>query len=158
MNNKGFAITTILYGTMILFLMLVLSMLAILSTYKDRLELLIDGTNAARDIIMSTNEYVPPQGNNGNNGNSGNNGYTQTEYECYSYSENHVHVTYTSDYNEYNCANDCLYDTSTGTFPVNCEKEDYGIGDGREITSCSFSGRPQGSTLSIYGLICTLTQ
>ena len=51
MNNKGFAITTILYGTLILFLMLLLSMLGILSTYKDRLSLLIDSNNGARCII-----------------------------------------------------------------------------------------------------------
>lgn len=51
MNNKGFAITTILYGTLILFLMLLLSMLGILSTYKDRLSMLIDSNNGARCII-----------------------------------------------------------------------------------------------------------
>lgn len=53
MNNKGFAITTILYGTLILFLMLLLSMLSILSTYKDRLDILIESNNGARDIINS---------------------------------------------------------------------------------------------------------
>lgn len=51
MNNKGFAITTILYGTMVIFLMLMLSMLGILSTYKDRLEMLIENNNGARCII-----------------------------------------------------------------------------------------------------------
>ncbi|MBQ2873447.1 MAG: hypothetical protein IJE89_05560 [Bacilli bacterium] len=51
MNNKGFAITTILYGTLILFLMLLVSMLGLLSTYKDRLSMLIDSNNGARDII-----------------------------------------------------------------------------------------------------------
>ena len=51
MNNKGFAITTILYGTLILFLMLLLSMLKILSTYSDRLEMLIENNNGARCII-----------------------------------------------------------------------------------------------------------
>lgn len=51
MNNKGFAITTILYGTLILFLMLILSMLGILSTYNDRLEMLIENNNGARDIV-----------------------------------------------------------------------------------------------------------
>ena len=56
MNNKGFAITTILYGTLILFLMLLLSMLGILATYKDRLEILIDSNNGARDIINSVYE------------------------------------------------------------------------------------------------------
>ena len=51
MNNKGFAITTILYGILILFLMLLLSMLGILSTYNDRLEMLIENNNGARCII-----------------------------------------------------------------------------------------------------------
>lgn len=51
MNNKGFAITTVLYGTFLLFMMLLLSMLGILSTYKDKMEILIDNTNGARDII-----------------------------------------------------------------------------------------------------------
>lgn len=54
MNNKGFAITTILYGTLILFLMLLLSMLGILSSYKDKLEMLIENVNGgAREIINS---------------------------------------------------------------------------------------------------------
>ena len=51
MNNKGFAITTILYGTLILFLLLLVSLLGILSSYKNRLEKLIDNSNGARDII-----------------------------------------------------------------------------------------------------------
>ena len=53
LNNKGFAITTILYGTLILFLMLMLSMLEILSSYKDRLEILIESSNGSRDIVNS---------------------------------------------------------------------------------------------------------
>ena len=52
MNNKGFAISTILYGTLILFLFLLLSMLGILSTYKNNLEKLQEENNGARDIIM----------------------------------------------------------------------------------------------------------
>ena len=55
MNNKGFAITTILYGTLILFLMLFLSMLGILSSYKDRINMLVENNNGARDIINYTN-------------------------------------------------------------------------------------------------------
>lgn len=51
MNNKGFAITTILYGTLVLFLLLLISLLGILSSYKDRLEMLIENNNGARDII-----------------------------------------------------------------------------------------------------------
>jgi len=57
MNNKGFAITTILYGTLILFLMLLLSMLGILSSYKDKMEMLIENNNGARDIING--RYTP---------------------------------------------------------------------------------------------------
>ena len=51
MNIKGFAITTILYGILILFLMLLVSMLGILNTYNDRMEMLIENNNGARDII-----------------------------------------------------------------------------------------------------------
>jgi len=51
LNNKGFAITTILYGVLILFLMLLVSSLGILSSYKDRLAMLLENTNGARDII-----------------------------------------------------------------------------------------------------------
>ena len=54
MNNKGFAITTILYGLLIIFLMLMVSLLGILSSYKNRLEILIEETNGARDIINSS--------------------------------------------------------------------------------------------------------
>lgn len=53
MNNKGFAITTILYGTMVLFLLLILSTLAIAASYKDKLEILIENTNGARYILNS---------------------------------------------------------------------------------------------------------
>lgn len=53
MNNKGFAITTILYGILILFLMLLLSMLGILMSYNDKMEMLIENNNGARDIINS---------------------------------------------------------------------------------------------------------
>ena len=53
MNNKGFAITTILYGMLLLFLMLIISLLGILSTYRSRLEKLQEGANGAREIIYS---------------------------------------------------------------------------------------------------------
>ena len=55
MNNRGFAITTILYGMLILFMMLLVSMLGILSTYSDRLSMLIESNNGARDIINYEN-------------------------------------------------------------------------------------------------------
>lgn len=59
MNNKGFAITTILYGMLILFLMLLMSLLGMLATYKDRLEKLIENTNGAREIINKAPAYNP---------------------------------------------------------------------------------------------------
>lgn len=51
MNNKGFAITTILYGIMILFCLLLVSLLSILSSYRKTQELLVEENNGARDII-----------------------------------------------------------------------------------------------------------
>ena len=58
MNNKGFAITTILYGTLILFLMLFLSMMGILNSFKGNLEKLIDSSNGARDIVTMKRQTV----------------------------------------------------------------------------------------------------
>lgn len=51
LNNKGFAITTILYGTLILFMLLFVSLLGILSQYRKNLEKLTESTNGARDIV-----------------------------------------------------------------------------------------------------------
>lgn len=51
LNNKGFAITTILYGTLILFLLLFASLLGILSQYRKNLDKLIEGSNGTRDIV-----------------------------------------------------------------------------------------------------------
>lgn len=56
MNNKGFAITTILYGTLILFMLLFLSLLGILSQYKSNLEKLVESTNGAREIVTLKKE------------------------------------------------------------------------------------------------------
>lgn len=59
MNNKGFAISTILYGLMILFIFLFLSLLGILSQQKNNIEKLIENTNGARDIVNGNKEeYV----------------------------------------------------------------------------------------------------
>ena len=60
LNNRGFAITTVLYGTLILFLMLLTSMLGILSTHKVRMEKLIEEEHGARDIIESGPESSDP--------------------------------------------------------------------------------------------------
>lgn len=61
MNNKGFAITTILYGILILFCLLLLSMLGILSTYRGNIEKLIENHNGAREIISNNNRALNPQ-------------------------------------------------------------------------------------------------
>lgn len=53
MNNKGFAITTILYGVLILFCLLLVSMLGILSTYRGNLEKLMDENTGARAIAQN---------------------------------------------------------------------------------------------------------
>ena len=52
MNNKGFAITTVLYGLMLLFSMLLISLLSVLSIYRNNLEKLMDSTNGSRDILV----------------------------------------------------------------------------------------------------------
>ncbi len=69
MNNKGFAITTILYGVLILFCLLLLSMLGILSSYRGNLEKLMDKNNGARAIVQSDsinkNTFVPVVGTSG---------------------------------------------------------------------------------------------
>ena len=51
MNRKGFAITTILYGIMILFCVLLVSLLGILSSYKKSQEILTESNNGTREII-----------------------------------------------------------------------------------------------------------
>ncbi len=51
MNNRGFAITTILFGLMILFCLLLVSLLSLLSIYKGNVEKLVDNAGAARDTI-----------------------------------------------------------------------------------------------------------
>lgn len=56
MNNKGFAISTILYGLMILFIFLFLSLLGILSQQKNNIEKLIENTNGARYIVNGNKE------------------------------------------------------------------------------------------------------
>ena len=58
LNNKGFAITTILYGTLILFILLFISLLGILSQYKKNLERLIESNNGARDIVTMTPQNI----------------------------------------------------------------------------------------------------
>lgn len=54
MNNKGFAITTILFGMLVLFCLLLVSLLGILASYKNNMEKLIENRNGARDVITMT--------------------------------------------------------------------------------------------------------
>ena len=51
MNNRGFAITTILFGLMILFCLLLTSLLSLLSIYKGNVEKLVESDNAAREEV-----------------------------------------------------------------------------------------------------------
>ena len=51
LNNKGFAITTILFGTMLLFMLLLAALLSILSVYRKNMELLTDDVNGIRSKI-----------------------------------------------------------------------------------------------------------
>ena len=55
MNNKGFAITTILFGITLLFCLLLMSLLGILSTYWSNMEKLVegvDGSTGARNLAI----------------------------------------------------------------------------------------------------------
>ena len=74
MNNKGFAITTILYGIMVLFCLLLVSLLGILSSYRKTQELLINESNGARDIlnIENNNSLNDDGGETGDNGGNDN--------------------------------------------------------------------------------------
>ena len=58
LNNKGFAITTILYGILILFLLLFASLLGILTEYRKNLEKLTEGANGTRDIVTMTPQEI----------------------------------------------------------------------------------------------------
>ena len=48
-DNRGFAITTIIYGIFILFMFLLVSILGMLSNYSKNVNMLIDNQNGARD-------------------------------------------------------------------------------------------------------------
>ena len=57
LNNKGFAITTALYGIMVLFLLLTVSSLGMMGTYKARLDKLTDESDC---IVTKGEECVAP--------------------------------------------------------------------------------------------------
>ncbi len=55
MNNKGFAITTILFGLVLIFSMLLMSLLGTLSIYRSNMEKLaegVNGTGGARNMVI----------------------------------------------------------------------------------------------------------
>ena len=59
MNNKGFAITAMLYGTVLAFLMLMGVMLSILHSFHSNMDKLVDGSNGARKIAeLKCSDYV----------------------------------------------------------------------------------------------------
>ena len=58
MNNKGFAITTIIYGILILFMLLLVSLLGILSVYRNNLEKLVENENGTRDIVTINKNVI----------------------------------------------------------------------------------------------------
>ena len=62
MNKNGFAITTILYGIMILFCILLVSLLAILSSYKKTQDILIESNNGTREIVNYNKTTNVPDG------------------------------------------------------------------------------------------------
>ncbi len=62
MNNKGFAITGILYGLMVTFILMVLSLLAILSSKKNRLMEItgsITNTIDFKEEVLTQNINLP---------------------------------------------------------------------------------------------------
>lgn len=68
MNNKGFAVTTILYGIMVLFCLLLVSLLSILSTYRKTQDKLINENNGARSIIAGNAENTSGGGSSSGSG------------------------------------------------------------------------------------------
>ena len=59
MNNKGFAITGILYSVLVLFLLVILSMIGILNEKRERLEKLaetINNTDSTIDSVVESDE------------------------------------------------------------------------------------------------------
>ena len=70
MNNKGFAITTILYGLLVLFCFLLTALLGILYSYKSTQEKLVNETNGARNIISGV-ETLPDSSSAGSLPSSG---------------------------------------------------------------------------------------
>lgn len=62
LNNKGFAITAVLYGLLILFVVLVSSFLVVLSIKKDRVEELVTEIENEYNNKCPTVNYIPQEG------------------------------------------------------------------------------------------------
>ncbi len=62
-NNRGFAITAVLYGLLILFVILVSSYLTILSVRKNRVDNLIDDIESKYREELNSNNEDPGQNN-----------------------------------------------------------------------------------------------
>ena len=66
MNNKGFAITTMLYGTFLVFLLLMLVMFNLLNNFKTNMDKLIEGNGGAREIVgIKCSDIVKDDDGNG---------------------------------------------------------------------------------------------
>lgn len=104
LNNKGFAITGVLYGLLILFVILVGSYLAIMSSKKNRLDTISDELNEKygfekvkqiqTDAFPYTTEYA------------GKYTFVMTdssgkEYSCISYLDKDQVISYSEDYTNY---------------------------------------------------------
>ena len=64
LNNRGFAITTILFGITLLFCLLLVSLLGILNIYWSNMRLLVDGvdgTTGARNVVIIRKKEVTDQ-------------------------------------------------------------------------------------------------
>lgn len=66
MNNKGFAISAMLYGTFLMFLMLLLAMLGMINSFKSNMDLLIEDVNGARGIVeRKCSDFMDDKDNDG---------------------------------------------------------------------------------------------
>ena len=51
-DNRGFAITTVIFGVLVLFMLLLLSLLGMLSNYLNSLDILMDSVNGTRNMAI----------------------------------------------------------------------------------------------------------
>ena len=60
MKSKGFAVTTMVYGITILFILLLISFLSILSIYQKNLKELLENSNGSRELLKIDVNYDYP--------------------------------------------------------------------------------------------------